>query len=390
VGISLNTLYSLYHLLGSSRNRYLVIRLAKAMGFRHRVVRMDTNFLCNLKCQTCYFSGPNIKPMLRKPMSEEQFRRIAAEVFPQTRVLFLSCGGEPLMTKEFGKFLDIVSEYRVPYTAFVTNAILFKQETVDAVVRNRVNEIIISIDGATKKTYEYIRQGANFDVLLEKLQMLKEAREGPGKGRPALRFNFTITRSNYAEMGALVDLAQRFGVSTIKFRHYIDWGGKFNFDAESLQGHEQSFNQVLAEALSKAANYGIRVFSPNPFSEPGKRRSRLATVEELIDSSPRPPCVMPWFHLYVSPEGFTRPCGYLPVGTHSLFEHSLREIEQLPESLKRKESLLRAPKKSCLATVCNGEIMRRADADSDNLAQYNSAGLVEDELKLHQVQDQGS
>jgi MoaA/NifB/PqqE/SkfB family radical SAM enzyme len=385
MGLGLNKYYALYDWLGSSRNRYFAIRLARAAGFRYLLVRFDTNFLCNLKCQTCYFSGPQIKSMMRSPMTEEQFTAVAKAVFPKARILFLSCGGEPLMTKNFGRFLDITSTYKVPYVGFITNALLFKQDTVDAVMRNRVNEIIISVDGATAPTYEYIRQGGKFDVLLEKLQMLVDAKKRDASKLPDLRFNFTVTRSNFREMVDLVELARRFGVSTIKFRHFTDWGGKFKFRDESLQGHEEEFNGLLARARSKAAEYGMTVYSPEPFGLVGGTKPKVPTVEEIIDASPRPPCIMPWYHLYIDAEGLSRPCAYLPLRNESLFTHTLAQVENAPESAARRKALLEAPRNSCLAGVCMGQILRRANEDSDNLAQYDDEGLVDKSLRLHTI-----
>ncbi len=132
----------------------------RVFGLRHMVIRMDTINLCNLRCKMCYYSSDYMRK--KDEMSEATFRKIAEEVFPRTRFLYLSCATEPLTNKNFAKLLRITGEYNVPFTSFCTNGQLLTREVVQAAIDANISEVIFSIDGATAETYEHIRRGGKW------------------------------------------------------------------------------------------------------------------------------------------------------------------------------------------------------------------------------------
>ena len=99
-------LQSLYRRMSSPALRLAAIRGARALGVRHLVVRVDTNDICNLRCPMCPLSDPEHVPAAA-PMTVERFERVADQIFPRTRFLYLSCGTEPLATPHFDELLDV-------------------------------------------------------------------------------------------------------------------------------------------------------------------------------------------------------------------------------------------------------------------------------------------
>ena len=69
-----------------------------------------------------------------------------------------------------------------------------------------IDDLGLSIDGATKATYETIRLGGNFEKFLENTRQIVEIRAATGKPRD-LTFSFTANTQNIAELPALVTLA---------------------------------------------------------------------------------------------------------------------------------------------------------------------------------------
>ena len=74
-----------------------------------------------------------------------------------------------------------------------------------------IDDLGLSIDGATKATYETIRLGGNFEKFLENTRQIVEIRAATGKPRD-LTFSFTANTQNIAELPALVTLAAEMGV----------------------------------------------------------------------------------------------------------------------------------------------------------------------------------
>ena len=348
--MKISSYYKIHNLLDRGPLKLFAVNMCKYMRLRYIVVRMDTNFLCNLRCRTCYFSSERAKSKLLKPMELDLFKKIAQEVFPKTRVLFLSCGAEPFMTKNFDDYMDIAGQYNVPYIGLATNGILLNEKHVEVLIRNKVNELTISIDGATKETYESIRINGDFDRLVHNLKMFGEVKNRYKVRNPGLRFNFVMLKCNAHEMTEILRLAKSLGVSSVRFRHYTDWGGEIDFRKESLIFHPEIYNEMRMASISLAEELGIELLIPPAFenSESYNNRANCREVKPYV-------CIKPWFYLYIRADGKTRFCDEMPWEEGDLSKCSYAEIQKSERVKTRKKLLISDVNNSCLANVCNYE-----------------------------------
>ena len=74
-----------------------------------------------------------------------------------------------------------------------------------------VDDLGLSIDGATKETYEAIRQGGNFEKFLKNARAIAAIRKETGMPKE-LTFSFTANTRNIAELPGVVQLAADIGV----------------------------------------------------------------------------------------------------------------------------------------------------------------------------------
>src|SRR5438270_11569497 len=114
--LSPDSLVRVYRKLPSRRLKALAFHAVRGTGLRHLVIRLDTINLCNLRCKMCYYSFDYKRK--KEQMDVGLFQKIAAQVFPKTRFLYLSCATEPLMNKEFSEYVRITGQYRVHFTSF--------------------------------------------------------------------------------------------------------------------------------------------------------------------------------------------------------------------------------------------------------------------------------
>src|SRR5690348_10941014 len=165
-----DTLVRLYRQVPGRKLKAAGFEALRATRLRHLVIRMDTINLCNLRCKMCYYSFDYRRK--KEQMELPLFRKIADDVFPKTRFLYLSCATEPLMNKQFSDYVRVTGEYNVPFTSFCTNGQLLTEDVIQACMDVGISEIIFSIDGATAETYESIRRGGKWDRLGNNLQLL--------------------------------------------------------------------------------------------------------------------------------------------------------------------------------------------------------------------------
>jgi MoaA/NifB/PqqE/SkfB family radical SAM enzyme len=104
-------------------------------------------------------------------LSMSKFRKIIDE-FPFLEKISLVGAGEPLLNSELFDMIDYckVKKIRV---GFATNGMLMSEKTSEKIISSGLNWLNISMDGATKDTYEKIRKGADFNLLINNISMAK-------------------------------------------------------------------------------------------------------------------------------------------------------------------------------------------------------------------------
>lgn len=343
--VPLPVYYRVYKLLGRGRGRYYALRLVRLLGLRDLLVRMDPNWVCNLKCAMCYFSTTRVFGHDTKSMSIPLFTKIADDVFPRTRLLFFGCGAEPLMSRDFSQYAAIIGRHKVPFVSLLTNGQLLNAENIGSMIESRFNEITISVDGATAQTYESIRVGGRFERLLDNLRLANEMKTRLGrKGLLNLRFTFTAMRRNIAELPLLVELAARHRVASIRVRSLGSWGGALDFANEKLPPavYQEACHNAQALARSKGIAFlfeGMYEGEPAADGDAGWLRPHA--------------CIDPHYKLIIRNDGKMRYCPLLPWEHGDFTRQSYREMEHSPVMRAAGRALARTPQQSCLM-VCKG------------------------------------
>jgi MoaA/NifB/PqqE/SkfB family radical SAM enzyme len=190
-------------------------------GERRLKVIWDISNKCNLRCRMCHFSFDDVFYRPANHTSLALFERSAESALPLAHTLVLSASNEPLMSPHFIDILKIAARYSVPEFLFLTNGQLLSAKIADAILETGVTQVQISIDGATKETYEYIRRGAQFDRLVRNLEYLSARKRELGRSSPRLQFNVVLMQRNLEELHLFVDLAEKVGVEWIAARHLL-------------------------------------------------------------------------------------------------------------------------------------------------------------------------
>jgi MoaA/NifB/PqqE/SkfB family radical SAM enzyme len=100
-----------------------------------------------------------------------------------------------------------------------TNCNLIDKETADALVRNGVERIWISLDGPVE-THDDIR-GTNgtYSRVLRAIKYLVEAKKEQGKNKPYLIINCTISSLNVENFEQIIPFAKKIGVDSVELEY---------------------------------------------------------------------------------------------------------------------------------------------------------------------------
>ena len=159
--------------------------------------------LCNLACLMC----PH-KIMKRKQgiMSDKLFRKIINQAARlDIKNIKLAGMGEPLFDQNIAKKIAYAQKKNLIVKMF-TNGMLLTKKRIQELIGSGLDELIVSIDGGSRKTLELIRRGASFSQLqtnLENFNFLRQQAAKKGKKVPKLLINVTYQEANKKENGLI-------------------------------------------------------------------------------------------------------------------------------------------------------------------------------------------
>lgn len=221
---------------------------------------------CNLTCRSCR-SKLNI---WEKDKSEKLYSSLMKNVFPlldKAESLSALGSGEFFASFALQKFFKVISKDRFPNLSIfiITNGQLFtKKKWEECSNLHEINiSLAVSVDAASKKTYEYLRRGASWDILCENLKFISQLRR-VGKIK-ALQFNFVVQSKNYKEITDFVEFAHSYSVDSIEFQRLSNWGtftsDIFN-DNDMLNPTNPNSCKVHEELVKTKSNkYNIRILT---------------------------------------------------------------------------------------------------------------------------------
>jgi wyosine [tRNA(Phe)-imidazoG37] synthetase (radical SAM superfamily) len=182
---------------------------------------------CNLACPSC---RPNFITNTEGNTlnTEEILQDIITHYGRGVKSMTMSGYGDPFYSTGLFKFLQSFKKEDWPNLNNIhlhTNALLWNSRNWDIIKHSHsfINSAEISIDAATKETYQVVRRGGKWDLLLKNLQFIStlDLRE--------ITFSYVVQTENYKEMIYFYKLIKEiFKDSSINILFYyykiLDWG----------------------------------------------------------------------------------------------------------------------------------------------------------------------
>jgi sulfatase maturation enzyme AslB (radical SAM superfamily) len=171
---------------------------------------------CNLKCITCE-SNEKVIPD-NDGFDEYLYSKLLPELSGKVSMLQLTGFGDPLFNKHSLNFLQNLDTLKFPtlQIKLITNGNLFTPKIWDSIKHNNYGSINVSIDAATKETYENIRINGKWDLLMINLKLISNLREQHIFKDFAI--SFIVLKSNYKELKKFVELGIQLGCDKVVFQ----------------------------------------------------------------------------------------------------------------------------------------------------------------------------
>lgn len=179
---------------------------------------------CNLSCPSCR----NVAIMANGEELEfidKTIVKIQSKYGEHLKMLYLSGSADPFASKSIRKFLLNFDREKFPKLKSIhlhTNGLLLNEEmwTKLSHIHDLIKTIEISVDAATKETYEIVRRGGNWDVILENLKFISTIKLNDK------RVSFVVQDTNYMEMEDFYNLIMNIFNNDVDvyFNKITNWG----------------------------------------------------------------------------------------------------------------------------------------------------------------------
>jgi len=218
-----------YYLIGGLLQRY-----PQLVPFP-KYIEIEVTTKCDKRCIICehtWWKEPSVD------LSFDEFKNLVDQF--DLHWANLTGEGDAFLNKDY---LAMIAHLKGRGTSvyLVDSMDLVRKDVAHSLVRLGVDGIYISMDGATKSTYESIKVGCSYDKVLHNIQNLLEAKRDAKSPLPEICFRFAITKTNVHEMADFVRLINSLGTrrdfgdgSKIHFVGLLDYPEIHNLYLETI------------------------------------------------------------------------------------------------------------------------------------------------------------
>lgn len=164
-------------------------------------IDFELNYSCNFSCEMCTWSAENTAGRGKKTwFSFSAFKEVIDEgVQNGLKAIRLNYINEPLIRKDVIKFIEYAKLAGILDIYLSSNGSLLTEKMIRELIKSGLTRLQISIDATTKKTFDKIRQGGDFNKVVSNTLNFVKIRKELNVELPTLRVNFVKTDLNKHE-----------------------------------------------------------------------------------------------------------------------------------------------------------------------------------------------
>jgi len=213
-------------------------------------LRLAIDDSCNLRCPSCRTSLIYHKSGSRFELGIKLANIINTWLQThQTPVrVHIGSDGDPFASHVYRHFMKNTPERPHINYSILTNALMLKEfhHHVPHIMRN-LKELGVSIDGASKSTYERTRVGGKWEKIVENLEFVSRLKQ---THRFDFLIHFVVQKNNYHEMPAIAELGRKYGADKVCLNRLTDWQTYEDFSAHDVVHHAHPEHKKFLKIFS--------------------------------------------------------------------------------------------------------------------------------------------
>jgi AdoMet-dependent heme synthase len=277
---------------------------------------------CNLRCLHCYQDQFTREPEL----DWQHLKYICDNLFAtmekwNARLTIALTGGEPLVKEELWQLIDYLgASPLVASLSIITNGTIIDRYLSHLKQHQKLDKLLISLDGFTPATNDTIRGKGTFDKTIANIRLVKQL------GLPVVVM-YTLLKRNVEEAKSVIDFAKQYSIDSVILERFIPLGKSKGIATDVVTGKEldELYRHIFAQIDLE--------YIPEEMVK--YRAVRLEFEKENVHPILYgAECIVGKDGMALLPDGTVLPCRrlYLPIG--NLLKTPLDELWQTSEILQ--------------------------------------------------------
>lgn len=277
-----------------------------------RYVEIEHTTICDKLCIMCEHTY--WKDQEERNLSFMEFKHIIDQ-FPALQWVHTTGEGSSFLNKDFLKMITYVKKWKRASVYFVDLFDGITEDEMRQVIEIGVNGIYLSIDGATKETYEKIRVKCNFDNVISNIKRFVELKRELKSPIPEICFRYIVLTKNLKEIPKFIELISLLGgKKTFGGGFRINFVGNLEFPEVKHLSIYTIPREIIREAVRKARELDINVIFSHtePMRNPSIQKCHA------------------WLEPYIMMGGYVMPCCNMMMSNKRTFlrEHAFGNLFQ--------------------------------------------------------------
>ena len=211
---------------------------------------------CNLQCSHCF----NRSGKIENELTDAEVINLIKEIIKIKPWNVCFSGGEPLLRKNLlFDCIDLLTENNIR-SVILSNGSLLNENTINKLKNLKVQEIELSLDGATEEQHDKIRGKGHYKQVINALEKLRELEF------PRYVVSMTINPHNYDKIKPTILLLKKIGTPIIVFRPMLVCGRASSYLEDLILNPIQYRNFVYEVNKLKSIESDIEIAYLNPLS----------------------------------------------------------------------------------------------------------------------------
>lgn len=251
----------------------------------------DITYKCNGKCVYCFTDSDSSRD---EGMDLEKKKKVVDILLRKGIKKFSFGGGEPFLIADFIPLCEYIGDRGG--ISLTTNGSILNEKILNFLMTGKIN-ITVSLDTMNKEKFASVRQGLNFEQIINNIERLVLY----DKIREKLSIRCTVTNDTLDEVESVLKFCLEHNIPKMKVNTTNDFGRAK--EERALIPRFEDFQKKLGEINDISKEFSSKIVVELPISK------YLGPQKEI--------CTLGKQSIYIDPEGNIFPCAFSE-GAHNM------------------------------------------------------------------------